>query len=793
MTLLQGVRVLDLSEDIAGPYCSKLLADAGADVIKLEAAPHGDRLRSWSTSGRRPPDEAGVLFQYLNTSKRSVLADLRSAEAMRLLDGADLVIESGRLSGEDLRWLRSDFPRTSVVSLSPFGRTGPWSDRPWTEFTLQAMCGSIAGRGTLDREPFYAGGRLGEWIAGTFAAVACLASLAGARSNGGGEHVDLSILECMSIFMGGSAGLQASLSGEPESETPPRSIELPSIEPAADGDIGFCTVTAQQFKDFLTLIERPDLQEVPELASFAGRNARREEFLAIVWDWTKKRRVADIEELAELLRIPIAPIGRPETITELPQFVERGVYVRNPGGFVQPRPPYRVDGQPHPILRAAPKLGEHTGVATWTDRRGPAPLDDPPGPSRLPLAGIRIVDLTAFWAGPAATLVLAALGAEVIKVESVQRPDAMRFTSAKTPADPMWWEWGSVFQGNNLNKLGITLDLRDPRCVAILTELVKTSDALIENYSPRVLDNFGITWERLHEVNERLVMVRMPAFGLSGPWRDRTGFAQTMEQASGMAWLTGFPDGPPVIPRGPCDPLAGMHAAFALLACIEERNSSGEGHFVESTMVEAALNVAAEMVIEYSAYGEALMRTGNRGPVSAPQGIYPCRRTGGRENWLALAVRHDDDWTALCKVMGEAAPTRSATFDTAERRRAGHDLIDAAIGTWCAEREIEEVVSELIAAGIPAARVTEPASVSRNPQMRARGFIEVFDHPVLGRHEVLGMPFRLASHSGPWYRSPSPTIGQHNDEVLGGLLGMSEDELAGLRATSAIGEAPANT
>jgi crotonobetainyl-CoA:carnitine CoA-transferase CaiB-like acyl-CoA transferase len=791
MSLLDGVRVLDLSGQIAGPYCTKLFADTGADVVKIETEA-GDPLRSWSASGVDLDGRDGALFQFLNASKRSVSAELHSAESATLLAGADLLVEDRPLADKDLGWLSAEFPHLSVLSITPFGRTGPWAERPWTEFTLQALCGSIASRGTLDREPFFAGGRLGEWVAGTFGAVAGMAALTGARRGSVGERIDLSIFECMSIVMGGiaSPSLQASMSGSQDDGVPPRIIEIPSIEPTADDCIGFCTVTAQQFSDFLVLIERPDLLEDADLVTFAGRNRRRAEFLSMVWEWTKSRSTAEIEELAGLFRIPVAPIGRPATISQFPHFAEREVYVRNPAGFVQPRPPYRVDGQDPSLPEPAPRHGEHTATVQWDPReQRPGESTDTDG-AALPLRGIRIIDLTAFWAGPAATLTLAALGAEVIKVESVQRPDAMRYSSVKPADEPSWWEWGSTFQANNLNKKGITLDLRRPEGVAMLLDLVRNADAMIENFSPRVLENFGISWDALREVNPQIVLVRMPAFGLSGPWRDRTGFAQTMEQISGMAWMTGFADGPPVIPRGPCDPLAGMHAAFLLLAALEDRRRTGHGHVVESTMVETALNVAAEVVIEYSAYDRHLTRDGNRGPVSAPQGLYACRSDTGKENWLALAVQNDHQWEVLLAVMGRPAWAHDASLGTAAGRREARELIDEELSAWCVARDVNEIVDSLVRAGVAAARVIEPAKVPDNVQMRSRGFVETFDHGVVGHHEVLSMPFRLASSPGRWFHSPAPTVGQHNHEVLQGLLGITDDEFERLTEISIIGNQP---
>jgi crotonobetainyl-CoA:carnitine CoA-transferase CaiB-like acyl-CoA transferase len=399
----------------------------------------------------------------------------------------------------------------------------------------------------------------------------------------------------------------------------------------------------------------------------------------------------------------------------------------------------------------------------------------------LPLEGLQILDFTAFWAGPAATHMLAALGAEVVKVESVQRPDGMRYTTT-APRAEQWWEWCPVFHGANAGKRGITLAMNDPEGLALAKRLIAGADAVIENFTPRVMENFGLDWNAIHASNPRAVMVRMPAFGLDGPWRDRTGFAQTMEQLTGMAWVTGFADGPPLIPRGACDPFAGMHAVLALLSALEERDRTGVGMLVEVTMVEAALNAAAEQVVEHSADGTLLGRHGNRGPVAAPQGLYAC---AGAERWLALAVVTDDHWDALRELMGH--PAWAQTID----RRAEHDRVDEELAAWCADRQLDDLVEELAAVGVPAAPVIVPRDIADNPQMRARRFFEALAHPVTGTHELPGLPFRFVSRGEqPWYRSAAPTLGQHNHEVLREQLGLDDAEIEGLRARHVIGDRP---
>jgi crotonobetainyl-CoA:carnitine CoA-transferase CaiB-like acyl-CoA transferase len=280
----------------------------------------------------------------------------------------------------------------------------------------------------------------------------------------------------------------------------------------------------------------------------------------------------------------------------------------------------------------------------------------------------------------------------------------------------------------------------------------------------------------------------MPAFGLDGPWRDRTGFAQTMESITGMAWLTGYPDGPPTLVRGACDPVAGMHAVIAALVALDERDRTGRGQFVEVPMVEAALSIAAEQVIEHSATGTVLTRQGNRGPVAAPQGLYPCRQESDEapERWVAIAVASDEQWRALRRVLGDPEWARDDKLDEENGRRSAHDRIDAELSRWTGGQPAEDAVATLVAAGVPAEVVIPSREIAYNPQLRHRRLLEPEEHPVTGRSEIPGLPFRL-SRVGRWLRRASPTLGQHNDEILG-ELGISPADRDRLRAEGVIGE-----
>ncbi len=791
---LRELRVVDFSNRIAGAYVTKLLADAYAEVIKVEP-PEGDSLRRWSASGQDLSKRDGALFQFLNTSKKSVVGAVGDPRVDALLRGADLVVETSADGEIDGRALCEQYPGLVVLSITDYGLDGPLSGQPAADLTIQAHSGGISVRGLQSQPPIMCGGQITEWIGGTFAAVAALAATRHARNTGQGEHIDFSLCEVMNIGSTTYLDLMDHMNGRPEPLGGPRSVELPSIEPTLDGWVGFNTNTNQQFTDFLLLIERPDLLAEPEWAMMATRMARMDEWNEIVRAWTTQHTTAEIVERASLLRIPVAPVQSGKTVFDHVHLQERGVFQKNPsGGFMQPRPPYLMDGEGPRPFEPVPALGEHgeaiearerpaTGIPPSAVKRPASAATDPN--AGLPLAGIRVLDTTAWWAGPSACQMLANLGADVIKVEAIQRPDGMRMAGGIYMDQGDWWERSAITLSANTNKRGLTLNLADPKGLELCKRLVAECDVFIENFSPRVVENFGLDWENIHQINPECIVVRMPAFGLSGPWRDNVGFAQTMEQMSGLAWMTGHADDQPRIQRGPCDPLAGMHAAFATQVALAEREKTGRGHLLECTMVEGALNAAAELAVEWSAYGVELARDGNRGPQGAPQNIYAC---AGSEQWLAIVVRNDEQWAALRDLLGDPDWARDDELATHAGRRRKHQVIDEAMASWCANRELDATVEELLARGIPAAGVWDARIQYRHPQFVARGFHEDVDHPIVGIHPVVRPPFRFATVDR-WNRTPAPTMGQHNHEILS-ELGLSTDEIARLEADEVIGTRP---
>ena len=383
---------------------------------------------------------------------------------------------------------------------------------------------------------------------------------------------------------------------------------------------------------------------------------------------------------------------------------------------------------------------------------------------------------------------LALLGAEVIHLESSARPDGARLVGGVPQTEDRFWERGPIFAALNTNKKSVTIDLGDPRGVDLVRRLVGTCDVVVENYTPRVLDQLGLNYDTLRGDRPDLIMVRMPGFGLEGPWRDIGAFAFVIEDASGLTWLTGHPDLLPFEPYCVGDPNAGLHAVFALMLALEHRERTGEGGLVEAAMVDAALNIAAEQVIEFSAYGALLARAGNRGPCAAPQNLYQVApdESGRDDCWVAIAVATDEQWRSLCRALGEPGWAVDPEFATVAGRVRAQDRIDAHLREWCRERPADDVVGRLWDAGVPVGKVVQPHQQPELPQLASRRFFEEVLHPVIGVSRYSTLPMRFSRGPERLHQRHAPLLGEHNEELLSGL-GLSRSDIDALETDGVIG------
>ena len=709
--IYDDLHVVDLTDGIAGAYCAKLLTDLGADVVF--ATPIAD-----------------PLFTYLRTSQR------HAADLAPWLAAADMVIV-----GEPGRAPAGSEPLVTL-SITAVGHGGPDDGLVLTDEVLQARCGSLASHGHMNRPPLTVGGRLGEFVTGAYAALGAATAWRRASRSGRPEVVDVSMLEAMQMTFTITPTLMAYFPGGRPGGF--RWVMIPGNEPSGDNRfVGITTVTEQQWKSLARVIGRDDMAEDTELGTMIGRFRRAAEVNGALRAWTGEHTAEEIVAACVEARVPAIIVGNG---AELPQFdhvIDRKVLVRQPGeSWIRPRAPFRFHGVADREL-TAPAEADGAG---W-----PSPARTQTGAAdERPLAGVKVLDFTAFWAGPAATAWLSAMGADVIKVEAVQRPDGIRFSAAVRPSDePKFYEMSAVFHSANLGKRGITLDLGHPDGLALARRLIEQCDVVVENFTPRVLEQFGLDYDAVRAARADAVMVRLPAFGLTGPWRDRPGFAQTMEQITGMAWVTGYEGGPPIIPGGVVDPMVGAHAALAIVAALEHRDRTGEGQLVEVSLLEVATAVTAEQVIRYSIDGTLLDRRGTTG---------------------AYATLGDDTWIALDVASDPMAPEERAE--------------------WCATREPEAAAAELRAAGVPAAAMVPGYLTLDDPQLRARGFFETVDHQYVGEQHYPTWPMRMSAGPARYWRGPAPTLGQHTDEVLRDRLGVTDDELARLRDEHVIGTTP---
>jgi crotonobetainyl-CoA:carnitine CoA-transferase CaiB-like acyl-CoA transferase len=783
---LDGLHVVEIAEEISGPYCGKLLADLGAEVTKVEA-PKGDSLRQWGPfPGDEPdPDRAG-LFEYLNAGKRGAVLDVTcgndATTVGQLIGGADVLVDGLAPGALDRAGLGVDVlqhlnSRLVVVRISNFGQHRLFRDRAATPLTMQAISGWITARDP-DRPPVQAGARIAEYVAGAYAALGALTALRIASGDRVTE-VDVSVLEALLSTLPYPMLLAERM----------RTLGLPSnirqapmlgVVRAADGWVGINCLTGQHWLDVCAMLGLSEFGEQQFAIMMGG--PERDEFFAAAQPWLSERTVAEIVELSQALRIPAAPVADGASVLECPQYVKREFFVeggRRDWTFRRPGPPFRLSKTPALLVRPAPRLGEGSaGVQRSPSRRAEAIAD----PS-LPFAGTKVLDLTTFWAGGYLTCYLGAGGADVVKVESIQRPDGFRYSGAFPHEGDDWYERGALWQATNLNKRDITLDLTSPRGRELAYQLAAQADVVVENFSPRVVEQFGLDYSSLVALRPDVILVRMPGFGLDGPWRDYVGWALNIEQVSGMSAVTGYPDGPPCNVQGPADPIVGVHAGVALLAALEHRRRTGEGQLIEVAQIEVGAAVTAEPVIEYSMNGIVRPRDGNR-QRGYCQGVYPTDTEGA---WVAISARDHTDWLQLVDAMGRPELLKDARLATADDRAVAPDLFDDVVAAWTQTQNAANIVAALRERDVPAEELTTPERMYSVPELEARGYYEDFEHAVTGRHRYPGWPFRITPGPTRHHRFAPPTLGQHNGEILGGL-GLSGDELAVLRRDRIIGE-----
>ena len=805
---LSHLNVLDLSLDIGGAYCTKLLADLGATVLLVEP-PEGHPLRR---AGPFPndephPEKSGLFLHYCANKHATTLDLTRPQHRDMLLDlaaQADLVVESfapGRMEelGLGLPALSRRNPAIVLTSVTHFGQTGPYSRWQGEEIVDYALGGYMYFGGHRDKEPLMVPGNQPQLNAGGQAALASLAALWWAGRTGRGQHVDVSAVEAML-----SAHCWTSTAWTHEGVVLRRSKS--DATRCKDGWVVF--MLTRWDPNVFVLIERPDLIEDPRFSDRQIWLDHMDELNEILGEWCRHHTKEEVFHRAQELRVAVGPVYVTPDLLRWDHLRERAWFeeIEHPvaGKTIVPGFPYKFERTPPRIRRPAPLLGD--GAAVWPNggrrtpnggsrmgddsRAAPArpPLEPPAASaSPLPLAGIRILELTGHWVGPLAGRYLADLGAEIIKIEPADRTVTRGSHYAGMQTLRYHYNRSGYFNKMNRNKYGATLDLSKPEGRDLLLSLVKEVDVVLENYSPRVLPNLDLDFPAMREANPEIILVSISAFGQNGPARDYIAFGANIEATCGLCAVTGYrdDDSPYRTSLYYADPVTSCHAAVAIQAALMHRLRTGEGQHVDISLQEAGLCFFPETILEYTVAGRITPRRGNRHARFAPQGCYPSL---GDDMWVVLSIRGDEDWRRFVALIGDPV-LDDQRFSTETGRRDHHDEIDGLIANWTRRYDHNEAANLLQGAGIPAAPVLANWELVSNLHFHERGFYVPVAHGEMGVFPYPGMPWKLSVTPGA-VRRASPDFGEHNALVFGGLLQRTDEELRPLYGQRIIADDP---
>lgn len=815
---LAGLRVLDLSTGVAGQYCAKLFASYGASTVLVEPV-NGTPTRSMPPF---LPEGTGLtrssLFRHLSQGKLSLSCDAASTEDVarvkHLAELADVVI---RDEGTPLEF---DLPPTAVdCRISEFPDIGAYRNWRGSEMIHQAFSGTMHSTGDPDNRPLYGVGFRAYYSAGTQAFASAVAALLERVSSGEGQVVRANLFESTAAIQQ-STVTHYSYNGQNPTRAPHTGIEL-LLECS---DAWMIAWPVRNFDKMMDVFELGEWSRENDLMTPASRTA--------LWPEVKQRLQAkaleftaeDLAEAVQHCRICAEAIEPLDRLIVSPQWEARELlrHTTTPEGVKESAlaPPFLLKDIPYVGVEPSPPLvsGDEAVRAAeniermWVlmasenahaprreestrDIASPSKQEDHTRDDEGPLKGLRVIDMTAAWAGPLAGRSLAYLGAQVIKVDAPSHNDTFRGTSVVhmpqlyPDSDPgeRPFNRNVAFNTQAQGKLSIGLDLKVEGARDVFLALARVSDILVSNFAPGVLDRLDVNYETLRAVNPRIIVVEMPAFGPGGPHSYHQGMGKTMEAASGMSSMMGYGDGKPKLTGVPyVDPIGGLTAVAATLIALYRRDVTGEGAHVTIPQTESAGHWIGEQVLNVADGGDFWQPRGNAVAYAAPHDAYP---TAGDDEWVALAVETDEQWRALAALIGRPELAESDKFASFEDRVANRAVLDPIIEAWTSQFSKGEAARQLQAHGIAAAPVFDAKDIATDETLLETGFIQALRHREAGTHNYPTLAYYLDRTPGKVARA-APCFGEHNDMVLGDILGMPETAIAELLSTGALATAP---
>lgn len=797
-TAFAGLRVVDLSDRLSGAFAARLFADYGADVALVEP-PGGHPLRAEPPFlDDQPGAERSALHAYANWNKRSLCAadDAEVGDAVRW---ADLVISSQSPAAIDVRALRGDAVHLSVT---PHGPEGDLADARGNNLTASARCGWAYINAYQDEPPLQLPSRQAGYVGGLAGFVAAAAALRRRGDSAEAELVDVSELEALAITcMPWAVGDIYYARGDSRGPMGGRQRGEPGpLYRARDGQINLGFGDWHNWPQAMGLLNLPDQGAREDLIPHGGRYTR--DMSAVRAGATRELPAIERWPLFHALARLRCISGCLQSVDELienEQLVERGFVAQTSieGRAVRAAgAPGRVEPPIWSAPRPAPRLGEHSEALRQEFEESSAPTAGSRGSrgggSAGPLDGVRVLAFTQAWSGTLATQLLSLLGADVVQIEALRRPDIWRTVGGRVPPGvhdeqrtqhPLNTQ--GLFNAVNLNKKGITLDLNSETGRELFWRLVPRFDVVAENFRPGVLDGWGITLETLSEVNPRVILAAISGYGVTGPYAPYPANGATTEPMSGFSSIHGY-EGDEGMNSGGLypDPVSGYTMAGAVLAALHRRERVDGPQRIDLSMIESTAAVCGDAIVELDATGRVPRPLGNRDRRHAPHNIYAA--AGGE--FVAIAAESDADWRAIAGLIGRAELGADPRFADAVSRKANEDALDEIVTDWTQEQDAGEIERLFIEAGLIAARVASFYQVYDEPEPRfaASGFLQLVDHPEVGPSWLAGGPWRLSGPLDTTLR-PSPCLGEHTQEVLAEELGVTAEEYEALVAAGVSG------
>ena len=792
---LHDIRVLEVGRGVASAFAARMLADEGADVIKVEPPAGDDARQRGPFPGGQPDPEQSGLFLALNTNKRGVCLDLDSedarAELHALLEQADILVHDYRNAdaqalGLDAESLEAARPDLVTLCITPFGLTGPNAEFRAEELTISAAGGwaNLSPAATLDPElpPLKVSGDQCALMTGLAGATAALAAHAAARRSGVGEFIDMSQQAYTASVLENAIPLY-SYQERIATRYGNRELVPWKIFRCRDGFLFIACIEQDQWERLVDLMGRPDWATLEIFDTPRGRAENHDVLHGFVQEWLAERSVDETYHAMQAERICAAPVLTPARVAASPHLQARELFVdvEHEGG-AQVRhlgPVVRTEAGRYEIRRGAPKQG--ASGTTFATERGPAAVRSADHADR-PLRGIRVADLSWAWAGPFCAMNLAHLGAEVVRFESVTRLDLYRRLPVHPPDVERSHDTAGMFNQWHQGKYSVALNLQEPRGKEILRDFIATCDVVVENFATGVMERLGLGYETLSARNPGLVLASISGYGQTGPYARYMGYGPAIAPMTGLSASTGFVGGDPSeIGVSMPDPTAGITAALAVCAALEKRRRTGRGRHLDISLWEATAVLSLESWMDFAMNGTDPERQGNRDPRMAPHGFF---RTQGDDEWISIACGSDSEWQALC---AELAPELASDprFATLAARKANEDALEAALAEPIGARERWALTHALQARGIAAYPALTPRDVMHEEHLEAQGFFERLPHEAVGVRTHTGIPYRLRQRPNGVHKA-SPPLGADTERILGEVLGYTPEQVGALREAKVL-------